>query len=370
MSGATERPVNGEHVTNDAGDCISTCPACAAIVKAQRAPFTSNSMLRARAVIGETELHDWEERCLMERAPACKRVYLADEADREIERLTRVAAEVDLMAVTMDAREQEIERLTRELETSRSIARGAAEHHQDACLTCDRLRVALQNLYGIAQDLHSHLQVRTSVAETQRFMPAILAAHEALSGEPGSSPETESRRFPPASDIAYGCPTEFAEWLQRKIPPGTVISSPTWWAPRIYRRALESTRASSGARPDQPHTRAQGILDTASGSVCVSATDPSGTPQDIGRASGSEVRQAREPNPGSGVPAPGEALRCKCGHSDESHYVGSTNVKGPCIVCSCMQWRLAENASDPTRGNLAHIIGCTDSPEKASGEPT
>lgn len=109
----------------------------------------------------------------------------------------------------------------------------------------------------------------------------------------------------------------------------------------------ESTRASSGARPDQPHTHAQGILDTASGSVRVSDTDPSGTPQDIGRASGSEVRQAREPNPGSGAPAPGAAERCKCGHSDESHFIGSTKIKGPCIVCSCMGFSL-KAPGDPT----------------------
>jgi hypothetical protein len=38
----------------------------------------------------------------------------------------------------------------------------------------------------------------------------------------------------------------FAEWLAREIPPGTVISDPAWWAPRIYRAAL----ASSTVAPD------------------------------------------------------------------------------------------------------------------------
>lgn len=32
---------------------------------------------------------------------------------------------------------------------------------------------------------------------------------------------------------------EFTEWLLREIPPGTVISSPKWWLPRIWRRATE-----------------------------------------------------------------------------------------------------------------------------------
>ena len=34
------------------------------------------------------------------------------------------------------------------------------------------------------------------------------------------------------------CPVEFSEWLCREIPPGTVVTSPAWWAPRIYRRAM------------------------------------------------------------------------------------------------------------------------------------
>jgi hypothetical protein len=27
----------------------------------------------------------------------------------------------------------------------------------------------------------------------------------------------------------------FADWLKREMPPGTVISDPAWWAPRIHR---------------------------------------------------------------------------------------------------------------------------------------
>ena len=58
------------------------------------------------------------------------------------------------------------------------------------------LRKALGNLYGVAQDLHSRLQGMTSVAETQRFMPAILAAHTALEGivEPSACPKCDAVR--------------------------------------------------------------------------------------------------------------------------------------------------------------------------------
>lgn len=33
-------------------------------------------------------------------------------------------------------------------------------------------------------------------------------------------------------------PQDFADWIAREIPPGTVISNPAWWAPKIYRAML------------------------------------------------------------------------------------------------------------------------------------
>lgn len=30
--------------------------------------------------------------------------------------------------------------------------------------------------------------------------------------------------------------------------------------------------------------------------------------------------------------------RCWCGHSPESHFIGSTTIKGPCCVCSCIEF--------------------------------
>lgn len=33
----------------------------------------------------------------------------------------------------------------------------------------------------------------------------------------------------------------FADWLAREMPPGTVISSPAWWAPRILRAVARAT---------------------------------------------------------------------------------------------------------------------------------
>ena len=34
----------------------------------------------------------------------------------------------------------------------------------------------------------------------------------------------------------------FEQWIAREIPPGTVISDPLWWAPKI-RKALQSGEA-------------------------------------------------------------------------------------------------------------------------------
>ena len=32
---------------------------------------------------------------------------------------------------------------------------------------------------------------------------------------------------------------DFAQWLAREMPPNTIIGDPLWWAPRIWRAALE-----------------------------------------------------------------------------------------------------------------------------------
>lgn len=44
---------------------------------------------------------------------------------------------------------------------------------------------------------------------------------------------------------------DFAAWLRREMPAGTVISNPDWWAPRILRRAQLHQPAPSGQQ-DNP----------------------------------------------------------------------------------------------------------------------
>jgi hypothetical protein len=38
-------------------------------------------------------------------------------------------------------------------------------------------------------------------------------------------------------------PETFAQWFESQVPPGTVISNPRWWAPKIHRAML---RAATG----------------------------------------------------------------------------------------------------------------------------
>ena len=38
---------------------------------------------------------------------------------------------------------------------------------------------------------------------------------------------------------------QFTLWLQREMPPGTVIGSPTWWAPRIWRAVENAQRTAN-----------------------------------------------------------------------------------------------------------------------------
>lgn len=41
-------------------------------------------------------------------------------------------------------------------------------------------------------------------------------------------------------------PQEFCEWLESQMPPRTIISNPTWWAPKIYRAAIDAALRSGG----------------------------------------------------------------------------------------------------------------------------
>lgn len=56
-----------------------------------------------------------------------------------------------------------------------------------------------------------------------------LAAGTKLYTAPPPQPRAEGMVLPPDTG-------PFADWLAREMPPGTVISNPAWWAPRILRQ--------------------------------------------------------------------------------------------------------------------------------------
>lgn len=81
-------------------------------------------------------------------------------------------------------------------------------------MTQDELKV-LGDLYGAAQDLHSHLSNRTCVADTMRFWPPIEAAADLLA-RAAAEPACKHERietldvYPPVS-ICLDCGTRLSE---------------------------------------------------------------------------------------------------------------------------------------------------------------
>lgn len=87
-------------------------------------------------------------------------------------------------------------------------------------------------------------------AKLEAAPDAKPAAHPLRPAAPHLSdiehPEQHARADSPESDGET-----FAAWLAREIPPGTVISNPAWWAPRILRAALRATpQPAAQAAPD------------------------------------------------------------------------------------------------------------------------
>lgn len=55
----------------------------------------------------------------------------------------------------------------------------------------------------------------------------------------------------PTSEAIDGFASDFSDWLAREMPPGTVISDPRWWAPRIAARfATPQPPQPAGAVPE------------------------------------------------------------------------------------------------------------------------
>lgn len=138
-----------------------------------------------------------EKRCV-----ACMRVVYDEEVwflRQEVKRLTRVAAEVELMTVTMDAREQEIERLTRERDEAREAYTDENLQKHGIIGKYGRLRAVLTELLackalrekidGELSACHQEMSPQLQALENEYQLRKPLAwrdARAALNGESAS----------------------------------------------------------------------------------------------------------------------------------------------------------------------------------------
>lgn len=74
------------------------------------------------------------------------------------------------------------------------------------------------------------------------FCERIVARAAELRGATGQPEAQGSMILPPDTG-------PFADWLAREMPPGTVISDPGWWAPRILRQIAMLAGAPGAATP-------------------------------------------------------------------------------------------------------------------------
>ncbi|MEQ7866530.1 hypothetical protein ACCP99_08050 [Xanthomonas sp. NCPPB 3443] len=49
-----------------------------------------------------------------------------------------------------------------------------------------------------------------------------------------------------AAPAAAGVPELFVQWLEREMPPGTIIGKPAWWAPKLARALRSAERGVLG----------------------------------------------------------------------------------------------------------------------------
>ena len=98
-------------------------------------------------------------------------------------------------------------------------ARAALAQSEPQNVSYGRLLAALESL------IHKFdTEEFTTIGELEPWKDLVAAAKD-------SQPEPQG----PTDDQQFA---DFAAWLAREIPPGTVISDPLWWAPRIARAVL------------------------------------------------------------------------------------------------------------------------------------
>jgi hypothetical protein len=111
-------------------------------------------------------------------------------------------------------------------------------------MTTDLLREARSALSACCADSEMSLD------EWRENQDLIARIDAALAQPAASEPKVGvSAPYYPAM------PQAFADYMAQQMPPGTVISEPLWWAPRIWRTAMRLYAAPPAANNYHEATR-------------------------------------------------------------------------------------------------------------------
>lgn len=146
-------------------------------------------------------------------------LLLAYIAEREAAVLAKLARQEPAAWLVRDERDKGIYRMALTLAHNLCVQRSDCHNADDET---DEARAAYQCAVLIATWLDAtDAMIADMLNEAGIETRAALASTEA-------PPQADRQRVPQA----------FTDWLCREMPPGTIISDPAWWAPKIARAML------------------------------------------------------------------------------------------------------------------------------------
>ncbi len=145
--------------------------------------------------------------------------------------MRNLLVEVEALQRNLDLRNEQIDGYERQL----GIDKAGAEHTIGSEI--ERLRRRNERICGIIARLNTAEGL--SAAALSGLQRIAAAATDAPSDETVADSDSE---IPSAAEV------QFTQWLQRQMPPSTIIGSPTWWAPRIFRAVQNAMRGAQKAR--------------------------------------------------------------------------------------------------------------------------
>lgn len=239
----------------------------------------------------------------------------------------------------------ENERLRAELQGSDRACINASNEAVRLLKDNERLRAVLSNLISV-------LTCNSSETERQR---EIRNGRAALSGD-FSKMEVilcthcgGENRVPVSSTHETSARVETPDWRKLPFHPSLIPA---------LRRAAKRGDLICGAAADALEamtvpkiTGAREIEYPERGGLSYEGTSQ---PNDRGNRATEETDSDRPA-------APVSEERCQCGHSARAHHIGTTDIKGPCGTCSCMEWRSSAQETSAPRGKPCTCDNCLGS---------